>query len=66
MENMAVNLLFTPFAVAVAGLLLANIIITVLRLTNRRDVATRIARSIAPIVSYLRLGGKSDADIGSL
>ena len=40
-----------------AVLLLANTVIIVARLSHNPDLANRIARALAPLAGYLRLGG---------
>lgn len=61
MENMAVvQILFAGFAVAFAGLMLANVLVVLLRVSHRGDIAAKLAKDLRPFVSYLRLGGDSE------
>lgn len=61
MEAMA-NFLFSTYAIALASLLVANVAVTILLLNDRKKEAAFIRRRLAPVVSYFRLGGKSQAD----
>ncbi len=55
--------MFFFFAGMVASLLAANAAVLLLRVSHHGDAAQRITRMVGPLVSYLRLGGKSRDDM---
>ncbi|WP_425665710.1 hypothetical protein [Sinorhizobium fredii] len=57
------QIMFNVFAGAVVGLLAMNAAVLVLRVSHHGDTAQRIIRLVDPVVSYLRLGGKSRDDM---
>lgn len=60
--GLVIELLFGALASIGGALLAANVLMTALKLSHRRDVARVVARRVYPYVSYLRLGGTTAAD----
>jgi len=60
MEAMA-DILFTFFAITFSGLVAANAAVIVLRFRQEDRAENRLRRFLAPISSYLSLGGSQGA-----
>lgn len=57
-----IELLFGALASIGSALLAANVLMTALKLSHKRDAARVVARRVYPYASYFRLGGTTAAD----